>query len=76
VIAPGYDADLCVFDPDAAWTVSTCTLHENCDWTPYDGLELTGRAQHTVSRGRVVVEDGVFVGERGSGEYVKRTLAR
>ncbi len=76
LIAPGYDADLCVFDPGAAWTVNTDTLHENCDWTPYDGLEMTGRAQHTISRGRVIVENGIFVGQKGHGNYVKRSLAR
>lgn len=72
VIAVGYDADLVVFDPSAIWTVSTDTLHENCDWTPYEGIAIQGKVNVTVSRGRVIVDDGVFVGMAGGGEFVKR----
>ena len=37
----GYDADVVVFDPERPFALSPDTLHENVDWTPYDGL--TGR---------------------------------
>jgi dihydropyrimidinase len=74
VIAPGFDADLVIFDPDHTWTVSTETLHENCDWTPYEGIELTGKVHTTLSRGRVIVDNGAFTGGAGDGRYVVRSF--
>lgn len=74
VIAAGYDADIVVFDPDETWTISEDTLHENCDWTPYAGVDMVGRVRHTLARGRVLVRDGEFIGEQGSGQYVVRRL--
>jgi dihydropyrimidinase len=68
----GYDADLVIFDPHTTRTLSTATLHENVDWTPYDGLELTGWPAVTLSRGQVIVEDGVFKGAAGYGRFINR----
>ncbi|MFW6207491.1 MAG: dihydropyrimidinase [Spirochaetota bacterium] len=75
VIAPGYDADIVLFDPRAEWTLRAADLHENCSWTPYEGLELTGKVDSTFVRGEAVVEKGVFVGRRGSGRFVERRRA-
>lgn len=74
-IAVGYDADLVVFDPRQPVTLSTKTLHENVDWTPYDGFQLTGWPRHTLSRGQWLVRDGQFVGQPGQGRFVARRLA-
>ena len=74
VIAPGYDADLVVFDPDEEWVISGDTLHENCDWTPYEGIEVMGKVATTISRGWVIVDDGEFVGEKGHGKFIARRL--
>ncbi|MDZ7794478.1 MAG: dihydropyrimidinase [Spirochaetia bacterium] len=73
VIAPGYDADLVVFDPTARHTITAEGLHEACGWTPYEGLELTGAVESTIVRGTPVVEQGEFTGERGSGGYLYRS---
>jgi dihydropyrimidinase len=75
MIAPGYDADLCIFDPEATWTLSTESLHEHCDWTPYHNVPVRGRAVHTISRGRQIVKNGVFIGEQGAGRFVERVIA-
>ena len=64
-IGVGYDADLVIFDPQKKRTLSTHTLHETADWTPYDGLTLTGWPETTLCRGQVVVEAGEFVGKNG-----------
>ncbi len=71
-IAPGYDADIVIFDPNKKTNLSTETLHENVDWTPYDGLELTGAPDVTISRGEIIMADGTFYGQKGRGKFVKR----
>jgi dihydropyrimidinase len=73
-IAVGYDADLVVFDPETRVKLSTDTLHENVDWTLYDGVEATGWPAVTISRGKVIVEGGEFHGQAGQGRFVARTL--
>jgi dihydropyrimidinase len=57
-LAPGYDADLTLWDADARWTVRHADMHSRVDFTPWDGAEMQGRPVLTVSRGRVVMQDG------------------
>ncbi|NOX60542.1 MAG: dihydropyrimidinase [Chloroflexi bacterium] len=71
-IAIGYDADLVIFDPDQRRTLSTETLHENVDWTPYEGLEIQGWPHTVLSRGEIIVEKGDFLGEPGRGRFIHR----
>ena len=71
-IAVGYDADIVIFDPNRTVTLSTESLHENVDWTPYDGLEVQGWPAVTISRGQILVEDGEFHGVAGQGRFTKR----
>jgi dihydropyrimidinase len=71
-IGIGYDADLLIFDPDKQKTLSTNTLHEQVDWTPYEGLMLQGWPSMTMSRGRVLVENDEFLGQPGCGQFVHR----
>jgi dihydropyrimidinase len=72
-VAPGSDADLVVFDPKKKQTLSAKTLHMKVDYNPYEGREVTGAAETVLSRGRVIVENGNFVGRAGSGSFLKRS---
>ncbi|MEY9836164.1 allantoinase [Streptacidiphilus sp. EB103A] len=56
-IAPGMDADLVAFDPDAAFTVDPEGLHHRNPVTPYAGRSLTGAVRTTWLRGQVVDVD-------------------
>jgi dihydroorotase len=58
-IVPGRDANLAVVDPEVRWTVDGAKLHSRARNTPYHGRELTGRAVHTMLRGRFTLRDGV-----------------
>ncbi len=71
-IVVGYDADLVIFNPEKEVTLSAAFLHENVDWTLYEGMALRGWTETTISRGRVIVDDGEFVGEMGNGRFVRR----
>ncbi|MGW9350614.1 amidohydrolase family protein [Nocardiopsis flavescens] len=70
VLAPGSDADIVLWDPDARWTVRTGDLHMATDYTPYEGRELTGRARTVVVGGRVVVRDGALADPRPLGRSI------
>jgi dihydropyrimidinase len=72
-IAPGSDADIVVFDPSKKTTLAAKTLHMNVDYNPYEGREVTGAVDTVVSRGRVVIDAGVFTGSAGGGSFLKRS---
>jgi len=72
-IAPGSDADIVVFDPAKKTTLSAKTLHMKVDYNPYEGREVTGAADTVLSRGRVIIEGGRFVGRAGAGSFIKRS---
>lgn len=61
-IAPGLDADLVIWDPDAEVAVRAEDLHHRHPETPYLGLRLAGRVERTFVRGRSVYDEGRFVG--------------
>ncbi|MCB2293275.1 amidohydrolase family protein [Clostridium algoriphilum] len=69
-LLPGSDADIVVFDENAQYTI--CENHSNVDYNIYKDIEITGKVCSTISRGKFVVKDGVFVG--GKGEYITREL--
>ena len=75
VIAPGSDADLVLIDPDRTIEVDHATLETNADWSPYQGWSLAGFAESTFSRGRQIVADYRFRGERGWGRWLPRARA-
>jgi dihydropyrimidinase len=72
-IAPGSDADIVIFDPEKTMTLSAETHHMKVDYNPYEGREVTGVTETVVSRGRVVIDDGRFVGRAGAGVFLKRS---
>ena len=49
-------ADLCVFDPQANWTVKPSTLHSQGKHTPFSGYELPGRVRCTLVGGQVAYQ--------------------
>jgi len=71
-IAIGADADIAIWNPDRRVTVSAGLLHDNVGYTPYEGRTLNGWPEVVISRGRVVVENGLLHVERGSGQYLRR----
>jgi dihydropyrimidinase len=72
-IAPGSDADIVVFDPKKSMTLSARTHHMKVDYNPYEGRQVTGVTDTVLSRGRVIIDGGKFIGRAGAGAFVKRT---
>jgi dihydropyrimidinase len=71
-IAPGADADIVVYDPNAQQVLSAQTHHMNVDYSCYEGRTVTGRAETVLSRGRVVVDKGEYLGTPGHGRFLRR----
>jgi dihydropyrimidinase len=71
-IAVGSDADIAIWDPDVKQTISQTLLHHGSDYTPYEGIAVTGWPVSTMVRGKFVVRDGKLTGAKGGGEYVPR----
>ena len=68
----GSDADIAIIHPTAKRKVDWRKMQTNCDWSPYQGRELAGFAEHTLCRGQPVVENYKFVGHNGYGRFVPR----
>jgi dihydropyrimidinase len=74
-IEVGKDADLVLFDPTERRTVHADELHHTSDYTPYEGLELSGFVRSVLVRGEFVIRDTHFVGERGFGKFQERVIS-
>uniref|UniRef100_A0A3Q2Z9Q7 Dihydropyrimidinase like 5b n=1 Tax=Hippocampus comes TaxID=109280 RepID=A0A3Q2Z9Q7_HIPCM len=74
-IIPGADADVVVWDPDATRTISVGTQVQGGDFNLYEGLRCHGVPLVTISRGRLVCENAMFMCAEGSGKfYPQRTF--
>lgn len=71
-IAVGSDADLVIYDPAYRGVISARTHHGNFDYNGFEGMEIEGRPWAVTVRGAVQVKDGVFVGQRGRGRFLRR----
>jgi dihydropyrimidinase len=72
LIAPNFDADLVMIDPDKKWKITKGALSQNVDYTPFEGLEITGSVVNVFLRGNQIVGDGSFIGSSVRGKYLKR----
>ncbi|GLY94956.1 dihydropyrimidinase [Actinoplanes sp. NBRC 103695] len=75
VIAPGSDADIVVYDPNARTRISVETHHMNLDHSAWEGWEIDGGVDTVLSRGEVISRGGTYTGRAGRGKYVKRGLS-
>ena len=71
----GKDADVVLFDPAARRTIRQVDLHHTSDFTPYEGMGVTGAVRSVFVRGRGVIRNGRAVGDRGWGAFVERGSA-
>ena len=72
VLAPGKDADIVLWDPHAAYTISAATQQMATDYSMFEGWQVRGNARHVFARGELVVKDGHWIGKVGRGRFLKR----
>lgn len=70
VLLPGSDADIAIWDPADRWTIDAAGLHQATDYTPYQGMAVTGRPQTVLVGGRVVVDGGNLVDPTPRGRHL------
>ncbi|MBO0982288.1 dihydropyrimidinase [Rathayibacter sp. SD072] len=79
VIQPGADGDVVVYDPDGHTSIGIGegrSHHMNMDYSAWEGFEIDGHVDTVISRGKVVVDDGQYIGTKGDGKYIKRGLSQ
>ena len=72
-IAPGSDADITILDPSRRGKITAAELHET-DYTPWEGHDIFAWPVLTMLRGKVMVENGQYLGKPGDGRYLKRKI--
>jgi dihydropyrimidinase len=73
-IAPGFDADVVVFDPSTPFEFGKATSHMNVDYDLFEGERSTGSVRHTFCRGTMVYDRGEILTQPGYGRFVPRSL--
>ena len=76
IIAPGADGDVVVYDPNGRTTISAATHHMNMDHSAWEGFEIDGHVDTVLSRGKVLIDGGQYLGSKGDGRFVKRGLSQ
>jgi dihydropyrimidinase len=71
-IAVGSDADLAIWDPDRKITLTNDLMQHGVDYTPYEGMAVTGWPITTICRGAVICDEGVIHGPPGHGAFLPR----
>jgi allantoinase len=72
-IAPSFDADIALVDPDESFVVRAAESQSKQGYTPFEGLELTGRVKSTFLRGALIYDGGNIIGP-ARGRYLKRPV--
>jgi dihydropyrimidinase len=77
VIQPGADADIVIYDPNGHTSIGYGkTHHMNMDHSAWEGFEIDGHVDTVLSRGKVVVDHGEYLGSKGDGRFLKRGLSQ
>lgn len=77
VIQPGADGDVVVYDPNGHTSIGLGkTHHMNMDHSAWEGFEIDGHVDTVLSRGKVIVDGGEYLGAKGDGRFVKRGLSQ
>ncbi len=71
VIREGSDADIIIIESKEN-IIDHRMLHENVDFTPYEGMKINAVIDTVISRGEVIVKDNEFIGKKGRGLFIKR----
>ncbi|MGW9329952.1 dihydropyrimidinase [Bosea sp. NPDC055594] len=75
-IAVGADADIAIWDPQIEQVLTHAMLDDGSDYTPYEGMKITGWPVITLVRGEIVARNGRIEARKGHGTYLKREISQ
>ncbi|WP_439498345.1 dihydropyrimidinase [Bosea sp. (in: a-proteobacteria)] len=75
-IAVGADADIAIWDPLIEQTLTHAMVNDGSDYTPYEGMKITGWPVITLVRGEIVARNGRIEARKGHGTYLKRDFSQ
>jgi dihydropyrimidinase len=76
-IAPGFDADIVVYDPTGRTEIGLHkTHHMNMDHSAWEGFVIDGHVDTVLSRGKVIIDGNEYLGTKGDGRFLKRGLSQ
>ena len=75
-VAVGADADIAIWDPRIEQTLTHAMVNDGSDYTPYEGMRITGWPVTTLVRGQIVAHDGRIEARKGHGTYLKRDISQ
>ena len=68
----GSDADIVIYDPNGKHAITNDECLHGVDYCSYEGMEQIGHVDKVFLRGKLVVKDGAYIGEKGDGEFLPR----
>ena len=71
-ITEGKDADIAIWDPEVRRVNKATDLHDNMEYTPYEGMEISGWPTTVLQRGKTIIANNELQVERGVGQFVPR----
>lgn len=76
-IAPGFDADIVVYDPAGRTEIGLHkTHHMNMDHSAWEGFTIDGHVDTVLSRGKVIIDENAYLGAKGDGVFLRRGLSQ
>lgn len=66
------DADIVIFDPEKKFNRKALKLHQDVDYTPFEGYKGRGVVTMALSKGKVIVKNNSFIGNKGDGIFIPR----
>jgi dihydropyrimidinase len=69
-ISVGADADIAIWDPEEVRVVGE--MHDNMDYNPFEGMEITGWPVTVLGRGKRIVDNGALMAKPGDGAFIAR----
>jgi dihydropyrimidinase len=73
-LRPGADADLIIIDSNKTGIIKEENLHGNAGYSLYEDFSYQGEIELVMQRGNILVRDNQFLGNRGDGKFIKRSV--
>lgn len=69
-IGVGMDADIVIYDPEASSIISNANSFHGVDYNSYEGFKQEGKVEKVFLRGKLMMDDGDFIGTKGDGRFI------